>query len=197
MPQPDPRVDAYIAKAAPFARPLLAWLRETVHAAAPGLQEDIKWGMPFFVHEGRNIAHMAAFKAHCAFGFWKGREVADTGREGEAMGQFGRIATPADLPTKAALKALVKAALARAAEAPAAAAAPAVKKPPRPVPAMPADLAEALGAKAELRGRFDALAPGQRREFLEWVLQAKKPETRARRVAETVLKVAAGAKRPM
>ena len=193
MPERDPRVDAYIAKAAPFAQPLLTWLRDTLHASAPGLQEDMKWSMPFFTFEGRNIAHMAAFKAHCGFGFWKGRDVADTGKEGEAMGQFGRIASKADLPTKAALKAMVKEALARAHEP----AAPVAKKPAKPVPAMPADLAEALAAKGDTRGRFDALAPSHRREFLEWVLDAKRPETRAKRVAATVLKVAAGAKRPV
>ena len=106
MPPKDARVDDYVAKAAPFAQPLLAWLRENTHGACGELQEDIKWGMPFFVYRGKPVAHMAAFKQHCAFGLCRG-DVVDNGKEGEAMGQFGRITALADLPTAAAFKALV------------------------------------------------------------------------------------------
>jgi hypothetical protein len=108
MPSPDRRVDAYIAQAAAFAQPILERLREDVHAACPDAVEAIKWSMPFFVHGGRNLAHMAAFKAHCAFGFELGRAVVDLGREAQAMGQFGRITTLADLPSPAEVRALVK-----------------------------------------------------------------------------------------
>ena len=94
----DARVDAYIAARADFSRPVLEHLRATVHAACPDVQETIKWGMPFFEHGGRPLAHMAAFKQHCAFGFWRGRQVANRGKDDEAMGQFGRIARQSDLP---------------------------------------------------------------------------------------------------
>ncbi|MBL8344563.1 MAG: DUF1801 domain-containing protein [Rubrivivax sp.] len=107
-PQSDSRVDAYIAQAAPFAQPVLERLRADVHAACPDVQEAIKWSMPFFMHAGRNLAHMAAFKAHCAFGFELGRAVVDLGREAQAMGQFGRITSLADLPTGAEVRRLVK-----------------------------------------------------------------------------------------
>jgi len=192
MPQRDPRVDAYIAKAAPFAQPLLNWLREAVHGASPGLQEDIKWGMPFFVHDGRPLANMAAFKQHCAFGFWKGREAGDSDKTGEAMGQFGRIISPADLPGAREFKAQVKAAIARS---DAAAATPPEAKPRRtakPVPPLPADLSQALAARAKVKAAFDAMPPSHRREYIEWVLDAKREETRAKRIAQTVERVAAG-----
>jgi hypothetical protein len=104
----DPRVDAYIAQAAPFAQPVLERLRADVHAACPDVEEAIKWSMPFFMHAGRNLAHMAAFKAHCAFGFELGRAVVDLGREAQAMGQFGRITSLADLPSNAEIRRLVK-----------------------------------------------------------------------------------------
>ena len=187
----DPRVDAYIAKAAPYAQPLLRWLRDAVHAASPGLQEDIKWGMPFFVHDGRPLANMAAFTAHCAFGFWKGREVADSGKQGQAMGQFGRIATPADLPGAREFKALVREAVQRS---DAAAAAPAVKKPriAKPLPAMPADFGAALAANAKALAHYEAMSPSHRREYLEWVLEAKQPATRAKRIAAAVVQLAQG-----
>jgi hypothetical protein len=109
----DPRVDAYIERAAPFAQPLLKKLRSAVHASCPGTTETLKWGMPFFMHGPHILAHMAAFKQHASFGFWHGRGVADQGKDGEAMGQFGRITGPADLPTATELKALVQAVVAR------------------------------------------------------------------------------------
>jgi len=112
MPRTDPRVDAYIAAAAPFARPILVHLRAVVHAGCSDAEETIKWGMPFFMHRGKNMAFMAAFKAHCGFGFVHGEKVLSTGKESQAMGQFGRIWRLADLPGKRALLAHVKAAMA-------------------------------------------------------------------------------------
>ena len=109
----DPRVDSYIEQAAPFAQPLLRLLRTAVHAGCPEAEETIKWRMPFFMHGGRILGHMAAFKQHCALGFWHGREAAERGKDAEAMGQFGRISCRADLPSAAALKAIVKAVAAR------------------------------------------------------------------------------------
>lgn len=109
----DPRVDAYIEAAAPFAQPLLRFIRTAVHGGAPRVQETIKWGMPFFMHGGRIMAYMAAFKQHCGLGFWHGREAANRGKDGLAMGQFGRIRQRADLPPAAELKALVKEVAAR------------------------------------------------------------------------------------
>jgi hypothetical protein len=103
----DPRVDAYIAAAQPFARPILIHLRALVHGACPEAQETIKWGMPFFVHRGHKLAHMAAFKAHCAFGFEHGHAVADLGRDRQAMGQFGRITAIGELPPKREMAAWV------------------------------------------------------------------------------------------
>ncbi len=108
MPTSRQRVDAYIAEAAPFAQPILERLRADVHAACPDAEEAIKWSMPFFVHGGRNLAHMAAFKRHCAFGFELGRAVVDLGREAQAMGQFGRITALTDLPSSSEVRALVK-----------------------------------------------------------------------------------------
>ena len=103
----DPRVDDYIAKAAPFARAPLAHIRDAMHTALPDATEAIKWGHPFFLLDGRPFANMAAFKAHCSLGFWRGgRPVAEeaAGEREKAMGQFGRIESVADLPKAAALR---------------------------------------------------------------------------------------------
>ena len=106
----DPRVDAYIAKSAPFARPVLTYIRDAVHAGCPDVEEGIKWSFPHFMRKGI-LCSMASFKAHCAFGFWKGSLLdADVkrARTSEAMGQFGRITSIADLPGEKALKTLVR-----------------------------------------------------------------------------------------
>ena len=102
MGKKDPRVDACIDAAAPFAQPLLRVLRAAMHAGCPGVEETIKWRMPFFTRGGRILGHMAAFKQHCALGFWRAGDAADRGKTGEAMGQFGRITCRADLPRRPA-----------------------------------------------------------------------------------------------
>lgn len=188
MPKTDPRVDAYIAEAAPFARPILAHLRALVHRAEPAIEETMKWGMPFFEREGI-VCHLAAFKAHCAFGIWRGGQLEKTGKEGEAMGQFGRIATLGDLPPDAAIVALAKKAVARnlAGEK----AARPVKRAKQPIP-MPAELAGALAKNRAARTTFDAFPPGQQREYLEWITEAKTAATRDKRIATAVEWLALG-----
>ena len=94
----DPRVDAYIAKAQPFAQPILTHLRELVHSHAQGVEETLKWGVPHFVLNGQNLAGMAAFKEHATFGFWRDEEVTGSPRDTGAMGSMGRLTALADLP---------------------------------------------------------------------------------------------------
>jgi hypothetical protein len=108
----DTRVDTYIAGRAEFAQPILSWLRERVHAACPAVEESIKWSMPAFTYKGKPLANMAAFKAHAAFGFWD-RQALATGKEGEAMGQYGRIESLDGLPGAAMFEAQVRDAAAR------------------------------------------------------------------------------------
>jgi len=98
----DTRVDEYIARAAPFAHAPLAHIRDAMHAALPDVTEAIKWGHPFFLLEGRPFANMAAFKAHCSLGFWRGgRPIAEAaaGEREKAMGQFGRIESVPTCPS--------------------------------------------------------------------------------------------------
>jgi uncharacterized protein YdeI (YjbR/CyaY-like superfamily) len=187
----DPRVDAYIAKSAAFAQPILAHLRAAMHAALPEAKETIKWGMPFFEHAGRPLANMAAFKQHCAFGFWQGEQVAGAGTNKEAMGQFGRVTVLSDLPSAPEFKRLVQkaAALIDAGVKPRHAPKTADTKAP---PELPAVLATAWKRKAAARRGFAALAPGQQREYIEWITEAKRDDTRARRVAQAIEWLAEG-----
>jgi len=186
----DPRVDAYIAKSADFARPVLEHLRGAVHAACPGVEETIKWRMPFFVHDGP-LCYMAAFKRHCAFGFWKGRLLVHTNAAApEAMGQFGRILSRQELPPKRTLVALVrKAVKLNAAGVPSPTRGRAAR---RPAPRPPADLRRELATNANARATFATLPPSAKREYVEWLTGAKRTETRARRLGQTVAALAAG-----
>lgn len=190
----DPRVDAYIAKAAPFAQPILERLRKAVHAANPAGDEAIKWGMPFFMHQGRILANMAAFKAHCAFGFGHGDQVVMTGKDGEAMGQFGRIESIQDLPSQREISALVKKAMVLIEGGVKALRAPKSGE-KRAAPDTPADLAAALAKNAAARTTFEAFAPSSQREYVEWLEEAKREETRAKRLAQAIEWLAQGKRR--
>ncbi|HEX6218027.1 MAG TPA: DUF1801 domain-containing protein, partial [Sphingomicrobium sp.] len=104
----DPRIDAYIAKAAPFARPILEHVRERVHAAAPQAVETTKWSAPAFTVDGKILLVMAAFKAHAAVNFWRGQELRGDKADPDGMGQFGKLTAVADLPPVAEFDALIR-----------------------------------------------------------------------------------------
>jgi uncharacterized protein YdeI (YjbR/CyaY-like superfamily) len=178
----DPRIDSYIAGRADFARPILSWMRARVHAACPDVEESIKWSMPAFSYKGKPLANMAAFKAHATFGFWD-RQALATGKEGQAMGQYGRIASLDDLPAAEIFETQVRDAAARidAGQKPARAA-----KAPKPEAEVPAELAEALAGDPKAAATFEEFPPGCRREYCEWVGEAKRAETRVKRAAEAV-----------
>ncbi len=190
----DPRVDAYIAKSSAFAQPILRHLRALVHEACPEAQETIKWSMPTFVHHGI-VCGMAAFKEHATFGFWRRGltdEIAKTGvKAEEAMGSLGRITSLKDLPAdKAMLGYIRKAAKLNEAGAPA-------RPKPKPKPALPvpADLTAALKKNAQAAKVFADFSPSARRDYIEWITEAKRPETRQARLATTIEWVAAGKRR--
>lgn len=193
MPATDPRVDAYIEKSAEFARPILRHLRKLVHQGCPEIEETIKWGFPHFVLDGI-VCSMASFKAHCAFGFWRGEVVTSAGRQREAMGQFGRIAALGDLPADREIVALVRRAAELDATGPKKAPS---RKHPKPEIALPDDLAAALAKRghAAARATWAKLPPSRRRDYLEWIAEATTEATRSRRLATTLEWLAEGKSR--
>ena len=177
----DQRVDAYIAKAQPFAKPILTRFRKAVHAGCPAVQETMKWSFPHFEYKGL-LCSMAAFKQHCAFGFWKASLLKTPGKTG-AMGQFGRVTSIDDMPAEKALVALVKKAAALNDDG--------VKsgratRGPTPPPLTPPYLVAALRKHEKAKETFDAFPPSHRREYIEWLIDAKTDDTRARRLAATI-----------
>jgi uncharacterized protein YdeI (YjbR/CyaY-like superfamily) len=191
MPTLDPRIDSYLAGVPEFARPILTRLREDVHAACPDVVETIKWSRPHFMLDGKLLCGMSAFKSHCAFSFWE-REGATEGKAG-AMGDFGRIEKLADLPGRAELRKQIKAAAVLLQ-----AGAPRAQKPnraPRAQLEMPADFAAALAKTKPAQQHYNAFPPSKQRDYLEWVVEAKREDTRAKRIAQAVDWLAEGKSR--
>jgi uncharacterized protein YdeI (YjbR/CyaY-like superfamily) len=193
MGKKDPRVDAYIAKAQPFAKPILVHIRKTVHAACPDVVETMKWSFPHFDYKGIFCA-MAGFKAHCTFGFWKGALLKDSlkgmpsGGE-KAMGQFGRITALSDLPGEKTLVKIVQAAAKLNDEK---VAVPRAKPKPRPPIKVPPHFTAALKKNKKAAAAFEAFPPSHRREYLEWIMEAKTEETRDRRMGQAIEWIAQG-----
>jgi uncharacterized protein YdeI (YjbR/CyaY-like superfamily) len=186
----DPRVDDYIAKSAPFARPILKKIRAAVHAGCPEVEETMKWSFPHFMHHGI-LCSMASFKSHCAFGFWKEQLMTGTSGPGGAVApNFGRVTSVKDLPSKQAFVRLVKEAVRLNEDG---------IKPQRKAPEdrsrsvrAPADLLAALRNNPEARVAYEELSPSHKREYIEWITEAKRDETRKRRVATAVEWIAEG-----
>ena len=192
MTPPDPRIDAYIAKSAEFARPVLSHLRAVVHAACPEVEETLKWGMPSFTYRGKILCSMAAFKQHAAFGFWQGAQVTGNGTEAgaEGMGQFGRLTRLSDLPGKRELTGYIRQAMALIDSG--AKRVPTKAVAPRAPLDVPDDLAAALKKNAKARATFDGFSPSYRRDYIEWITEAKREDTRQRRLEQTVEWLAEG-----
>ena len=188
----DPRVDAYVKNAAPFAQPILTTIRDTVHTSCPDVEEAMKWSFPHFLYKGM-LCSMASFKQHAAFGFWKGSLVTGGPRSADAMGHFGRLTKTSDLPSKKILAGYIKKAALLNEQG--------VKEPrakrkaaPKAL-TIPADLAAAFKKSKKAQAGFDALSPSHKREYLEWITEAKGAETRARRLAQAIEWMAEGKSR--
>ena len=188
----DPRIDAYIAKAAPFARPILEHVRERVHAAVPDAEETIKWSAPGFTLNGKILLMMAAFKQHAALNFWRGQEIGDGSPKAGAMGQFGRLTTVSDLPPDDQLDAMLREAAALAATAPAPRK---TKHAPKPAPEMHPEFAAALAKAPKAKAVLDGFPPSAQRDYLEWISEAKQDATRAKRIATAIEWLAEGKRR--
>ena len=195
----NPAVDAYIAKSPDFAKPILAHVRKLMHKGCPRIEESIKWGVPAFEREGI-VAMMAAFRKHVAFGFWSERLIREKlGADADRM--FPKDAKPgmggrrylarAELPADAVILRAVRAAVAlnEAGERPKRA----LKR--RPPPKAPPYLVAALKKNAKARATYARFTPAQRREYVDWLKEAKQAATRERRLARTIEWLAAGRQR--
>jgi uncharacterized protein YdeI (YjbR/CyaY-like superfamily) len=186
----DARVDAYIAKSGDFAKPILTHLRELVHTTCPDVEETMKWSFPHFMYGGM-LCSMAAFKEHCAFGFWKGALV--LGKDGpeadRGAGQFGRITKVAELPSKKELTGYIKKAMKLNDEG---VKAERARPKERSELVVPDDLAAALARNKKAQATFDKFSPSHKREYVEWITEAKAEPTRIRRLETAIEWMAEG-----
>jgi uncharacterized protein YdeI (YjbR/CyaY-like superfamily) len=184
----EPRIDAYIAKAQPFARPILERVRERVHAIIPDAEEAMKWSSPAYCRNGKIVLGTAAFKAHAVVHFWRGQELGiDTSME--AMGQLGKLISVGDLPPN--LDDLI-------AKAAALSDTPAPRKPkhePKPPPEMHPDFAAALAKAPAAKAALDGFSPSAQREYLEWISEAKQNSTRQKRIGDAIQWLGEGKRR--
>ena len=192
----NPKVDAYIAKSAPFAQPILNAIRERVWASGVELEETLKWNSPSWTHEGKLLCGMGAFKAHCVFGFWHKDmqvELAKLGKSKVGVGGIHRerLVDLSEVPSAAAMKKLMK----KAAEL-ALSDKPAMKRSvPKPEAQVPADLERALALNKAAAAHFHAFTPGKRREYIDWITGAKRDTTRQARLEQAIEWIAAGKSR--
>ncbi|MGQ0543240.1 MAG: YdeI/OmpD-associated family protein [Blastocatellia bacterium] len=184
MPNIDPRIDAYIERSADFAQPISINLRKLVHKACPDVTETLKWSMPSFEFKGI-LCGFAAFKNHCTFGFWK-QSLMETDafpNNKTAMGSFGRITSVKDLPTDKVMIGLIHQAIELNEKG--------IKVPKKPAAAkkdltVPADLTKALTKNKKAKSHFDKFSYSHRKEYIEWITEAKTEPTRNQRLATTI-----------
>jgi len=188
----DARIEEYIAKAQPFAQQILTHVRDRVHSVLPDVREDIKWRMPAYLVGGKLVLITAAFKEHTALNFWRGQELESRHDTVGAMGQFGKIKSVEELPPDAELDRLIREA-AELAEA-----GPSPRKPkhePRPAAEIHPEFAAALRVAPTAKATFESFPPGQRREYADWIAEAKQDATRQKRIATAVEWLSEGKRR--
>ncbi len=184
----DARVDSYINNSADFAKPILNYLRGLIHKTCPDVQETIKWGFPHFVYKDEILCSMAAFKHHCAFGFWKAQLMKDktlieNAKSESAMGHLGRITSLKNLPSEKKLISLIKEAMTLNEKG--------IKISKKVVRSkkeinVPDDFQSALSKNKKARAVFDAFPPSHKREYVEWITEAKRVETRQKRIRQAI-----------
>jgi uncharacterized protein YdeI (YjbR/CyaY-like superfamily) len=185
----DDRISQYILKSADFAQPILNQIRETVHLFCPDVEEGMKWSMPFFMYRGKILCNMASFKNHCSMGFWLHSEMNDPhglfkrAKEG-GMGSLGKITSFDDLPKTEHLGAYILEAMALTEQGTIPRELnPKVKK---PVAEIPVELMALLEANPKAQATFEAFAPSHQREYINWITEAKREETKQRRLQQTL-----------
>jgi uncharacterized protein YdeI (YjbR/CyaY-like superfamily) len=198
----NPKVDSYIARARPFAQPIMEHLRQLVHKARPDVEETIKWSRPFFEYHGVILCNMSAFKEHCSFGFW-GEEISAVLREAKAlrehgMGSLGRITILANLPPDKQMLGWLRQAAGfvdSGQYTSPIAARRNVAKPLKAALGTPPEFATALKRNKKAAAVFAAFSPSCKKEYLEWIADAKRAETRDKRIATAVEWIAEGKQR--
>jgi len=191
MAKKEKLIDAYIAKSADFAKPILNHIRELVHKTCPGVEEKMKWSFPHFDYKGEMMSSMAAFKQHAVFGFWKAKlmkdpVLVDNAQSEVSMGHLGRLTSVKDLPSDKKMIAWIKEAMALNDKG--------IKLPSKPKPSeakkkelvVPDYFIKAMNKNKKAKQTFDAFSYSNKKEYVEWLTEAKTEETRSKRLATAI-----------
>jgi uncharacterized protein YdeI (YjbR/CyaY-like superfamily) len=188
MGKKDKSIDSYISKSADFAKPILNHLRDLVHKVCSDVEEGMKWSFPHFNYSGAILCSMASFKEHCSFGFWKATLMKDPdkllNKVGEtSMGSFGKLKSLKDLPSDKLITKYIKEAMRLNEEdIKVEKAKPLAKKDLK----IPAYLTNSLKKNKKAWSTFDGFSPSHKREYVEWIVEAKTEETRQRRIGQAI-----------
>ena len=192
----NPSIDAYIAKSSDFAKPILTHLRDLIHRACPEVEEKMKWSFPHFDYKGEMMCSMASFKEHCAFTFWKASllkdpQLIENAKSESAMGHFGRIQSLQDLPSDSRILSYIKEAMKLNDDG------IKIKKTvfAKPEPDIPDYFVKELKKNSAAQKAFKAFSPSCRREYVEWITDAKTEPTRNKRMSQAIEWISEGKKR--
>ncbi len=185
----DERITQYISKSADFAQEILLHLREVIHDFCPDVEEGMKWSMPYFMYRGKILCSFASFKNHCSFGFWLQSEMKDQhgifkrAQEG-GMGSLGKISAMSDLPKDEQLGAYILEAMNLIEHG----TTPRELNPKfkKTMPEIPSELLKLLESEPKAKAAFDNFPPSHQREYIEWITEAKREETKQRRLQQTI-----------
>jgi uncharacterized protein YdeI (YjbR/CyaY-like superfamily) len=189
MGKKEKAIDGYIAKSADFAKPILNHIRQLVHTACPGVEEKMKWSFPHFDYKGEMMCSMASFKQHAVFGFWKAALMKDpvlveNAKAETAMGHLGRITSLKDLPADKKLTAWIKEAMAlndKGVKLPSK-----IKTAERKELMVPEYFMKALAKNKKAQSVWNAFAYSHKKEYLQWITEAKTEPTREKRLTTTM-----------
>ncbi|MEM9410128.1 MAG: YdeI/OmpD-associated family protein [Planctomycetota bacterium] len=196
MPKLDPRVDQYIENSPEYAQPILSKIRKAFHKGCPEVEEAIKWGCPHFLHHGM-LGGMASFKKHVSFGFWRSKELEDpeelfeTGTGKKASMCNAHVHNLKELPTQKVLVDYVRRATILNQTSPS----PKKASTKKISTEIPTDLADALKKNTKAKKTFESFAPSHKRDYIEWINEAKRKATREKRLATTIEWLSEGRRR--
>lgn len=192
----DKRIDAYIARSADFAKPILNHLRTLVHKACPDVEETMKWSFPHFDYKGM-LCSMAAFKQHCAFSFWKASLMKDSrlmekAKSEEAMGHLGKITMIKDLPSDKIFMGYIKEAMKLNDEGVKVVKARPVKTKEVEVPGY---FLAFLKKNRKAWANFEKFPPSHKKEYILWITEARQEATKEKRMAQALEWISEGKSR--
>src|SRR5579863_1196025 len=182
----SPAVNAYIAKSPEFARPILKKIRGLYHKACPQIEETIKWGFPHFEYKGI-VGSMAGFKRYVSYGFWKAKLMEDPHELLALMVKapmgHANATKVSDLPADKILVEYIRQAVKLNEQG---VKVPQRKKKTRPELEVPDYFVLAIKKNKRALAAFEAFSPSHKREYVEWITEAKQEETRLKRLATAI-----------